>query len=276
MKLIAQTGPSAGKEFPLTKEVITIGRGSGNDIVLPDPRVSRQHAEIRRQDDEFIITDLGSTNGTFVNGVRIEEPQPLRRGDRIEIGTTAFLFQTVPSEEVAPAPAIAPPGPPARGRRLAPVFMAAVGAVLFVLAFVGLFALWRPAGEVPTPTEVAIPTQPPVPTPTNTPLPPTPTATLTPTAVPTLTPTPLPDAVVDVYALNVRAGPGTIYDIIGGTQKGDELKVIAKTPRCDWLQVITPKGVEGWVSATYVKLNLDCDDIPVGSIPPTLTPTAVR
>lgn len=286
MKLIAQAGPNAGMEFPLTKAVITIGRVSGNDIVLADQQVSRRHAEIRRQDDWFIITDLNSTNGTFVNEVRIQEPQTLQHGDQISIGDTTFLLQMIPEIQVAPVPAGELPSRPTRRRVPLPVLLAAMGAVIFVSAFTAFFALWGPKGEIPTPTETATATQPTTVTPTSTSLPPTPTITATLTTTPTytptstpaplptltLTPTPFPDAIVDTTALNVRAGPGIAYDIISGVYEGNELEVVAKTPTCDWLQVITPDGTEGWLSAHYVKLNINCDDIPAGSIPPTPTP----
>ena len=295
MKLIAQAGPSVGMDFPLTKAVITIGRGSDNDIVLSDEQVSRRHAEIRRQDDNFIITDLNSTNGTFVNELRIQKAQSLQHGDRIDIGTSSFLFQMIPERELVPALAAQPVShPPKRRRGLLPVLLAAIGAVLFVSVFIAFFALWGPKGEIPTPTETATVAQLATATPTNTSLPPTPTLTVsptrtlvhtptststptltdisTPTSTPTLTPTTTPDAIVDTTALNVRAGPGIAFDIVGGVYESDELEVIAKTPPCDWLQVITPDGTEGWVSAHYVKLNINCDDIPAGSIPPTPTP----
>lgn len=290
MKLIAQAGPNVGREFPLAKAVITIGRVSDNDIVLPDPQVSRRHAEIRRQDDWLIITDLNSTNGTLVNGVHIQEPQTLQHGDQISIGDTAFLFQMIPEIEVPPVPAEQPPSPPTRRRGPLPVLLAAMGAVIFVSALTVFFASRGPKGETPTSTETPMATQPATVTPTSTSLPPTPTMTatltttstytptpiptptLTPTLVLTLTPTLFPDAIADTTALNVRAGPGIAYDIIGGVYEGDELEVVAKTPTCDWLQVITPDGTEGWVSAHYVKLNINCDDVPAGSIPPTPTP----
>jgi pSer/pThr/pTyr-binding forkhead associated (FHA) protein len=93
MKLVVQTGREAGREFPLTRSIITIGRDPGSDIVPSDSQISRQHAEICRQGNEFVITDLGSTNGTFINNdVRLSAPQVLQHGDKVRVGTTTFSF----------------------------------------------------------------------------------------------------------------------------------------------------------------------------------------
>jgi hypothetical protein len=88
-------GPSliikhTGQVFPLTQQPVTIGRGAGNTLILADPEVSGYHATIFWQGDLdlFIIQDLGSTSGTFVNGHRVIEPQPLRHGDLVQMGNT--------------------------------------------------------------------------------------------------------------------------------------------------------------------------------------------
>lgn len=85
-RLVMIQGPQPGEAFVLDKEVITLGRAPTNDIVIAEPQVSRQHARIMRQDDALVIEDLGSTNGTFVNGMRLVGPHVLLGGDVIGLG----------------------------------------------------------------------------------------------------------------------------------------------------------------------------------------------
>ena len=82
-------------EWELREAVTVIGRSRRCDIVLTDPNVSRQHAEIRRQDDGFMALDLGSTNGMRVNRRDIKQAV-LQHGDRIELGTTELVFERLP------------------------------------------------------------------------------------------------------------------------------------------------------------------------------------
>lgn len=82
----------AGQAFPLTRERVIIGRLGESDIVLGDPGASRRHAEVRREDGRYVISDLGSTNGTRVNGAAIGE-RTLEEGDRISIGRTVLEFR---------------------------------------------------------------------------------------------------------------------------------------------------------------------------------------
>ena len=82
-------------DYQLTEPVTVIGRSRRCDIVLTDPNVSRQHAEIRRQDDGFMLVDLGSTNGCRVNRRDVKQVV-LQHGDRIELGTTELLFERQP------------------------------------------------------------------------------------------------------------------------------------------------------------------------------------
>jgi pSer/pThr/pTyr-binding forkhead associated (FHA) protein len=70
----------------------TLGRGRQCDVVLSDPNVSRQHAEIRPRGGSWVLTDLGSTNGSQLNGRRIDGSEVLRPGDEIELGASAFTF----------------------------------------------------------------------------------------------------------------------------------------------------------------------------------------
>jgi hypothetical protein len=82
-------------DYQLTEAVTVIGRSRRCDIVLTDANVSRQHAEIRKQDDGFMLLDLGSTNGTRLNRRDVKQVV-LQHGDRIELGTTEFLFERQP------------------------------------------------------------------------------------------------------------------------------------------------------------------------------------
>lgn len=78
--------------FFLGDKRATIGRIDSNDIAVPDPGISRHHADIRLEDGRYIITDLGSTNGTFVNGKRIAEAR-LKNGDKIGVGKVKLIFK---------------------------------------------------------------------------------------------------------------------------------------------------------------------------------------
>jgi hypothetical protein len=80
-----------GREIPLTTERVVIGRSRECDVRLTDANVSRRHAEIRHEDDEFWIVDLGSTNGTELNGERIDRARLADR-DRITLGSTDLGF----------------------------------------------------------------------------------------------------------------------------------------------------------------------------------------
>jgi hypothetical protein len=84
--------PTETLTFPLSKKTTLLGRLHTNDIVLEDPNVSRVHAEIKLEDDRFIIYDLGSTNGTFVNG-RPQKKWVLQDGDVIVLGETELHFK---------------------------------------------------------------------------------------------------------------------------------------------------------------------------------------
>jgi hypothetical protein len=81
-----------GERFTLAEHPITIGRRPESNIVLADPNVSRNHAEIRPQGESFMLTDLGSTNGSKVNGVRVEQ-RLLVDGDELTFGNTRFRFE---------------------------------------------------------------------------------------------------------------------------------------------------------------------------------------
>ena len=96
-KLILQEGPSPGKEFELTGVDIVIGRAPSVDFVIALSSVSGRHAFISRQQGHYVIEDLNSTNGTFLNGQRVLGRQPLSDGDEIRLGQSAALRFSAPA-----------------------------------------------------------------------------------------------------------------------------------------------------------------------------------
>jgi pSer/pThr/pTyr-binding forkhead associated (FHA) protein len=86
------TGPAL---VPLPGDDASIGRAESNPVPLPaDSAVSRVHAVITRYGDAWCVKDLGSTNGTYLNGQRVMSEQPLRPGDEIRVGTTRLVFRS--------------------------------------------------------------------------------------------------------------------------------------------------------------------------------------
>jgi len=129
-KLTMRQGPRPDQAFELYKDVHTIGREAGNDIIINDPQVSRNHARLTLQGSAYILEDLGSTNGTFVNGRRVSGPVALSAGDMVGLGDTIVLavsgaadaavtqvgrVPTTPSMQAAPRPQPAAPQPQQSG-----------------------------------------------------------------------------------------------------------------------------------------------------------------
>ena len=123
-RLVLRAGPTPGKAFPLDKDEMFIGREATNEIVINDPEVSRKHARLFVQGGNMILEDLGSTNGTSVNGQRLTGPYVLRPGEIITLGEKiTLLFESVavddnatmvgsshiPSQPQYPPPAAQPP-----------------------------------------------------------------------------------------------------------------------------------------------------------------------
>jgi len=92
--LIVKSGSRSGSNFPLKKSVIKLGRDTGNDIPLDDKKSSREHAKLKMEDGKFVLYDLASSNGTFVNGSKIQN-QSLMDGDEVQIGDTVLVFKKV-------------------------------------------------------------------------------------------------------------------------------------------------------------------------------------
>lgn len=119
-RLILRTGPSPGMVHNLEEEAMVIGRDVANNIVIPDSEISRQHARLTRSPAGYVLEDLGSTNGTFVNGERIAAARVLNPGDLIAFGETVTLTYDAVAPEAAATVArpvaepVAPPPSPAQ------------------------------------------------------------------------------------------------------------------------------------------------------------------
>jgi hypothetical protein len=112
--LVVTQGPLSGQRLELEGELV-IGR-EGVGVTIEDPELSRRHAAVRPIEDGFEVEDLGSLNGTFVNGRRIEGPTRLAAGDSIKVGQNVLELEAAGLEAAsAPATVAAPaftPGPP--------------------------------------------------------------------------------------------------------------------------------------------------------------------
>jgi hypothetical protein len=135
-RFVIRSGPVVGKVFPLEAQEIYIGREPTNMIVINDIQVSRRHAKMELRGSAYLIQDLGSTNGTFVNGRRLSGTQALNPGDTVELGESIVLayelakdlnatvvssgHSHVPVQEPVPAPSPAPVPAPAPFSQPAP------------------------------------------------------------------------------------------------------------------------------------------------------------
>jgi pilus assembly protein CpaF len=152
--------------FPLEGEQLTIGRDAANGVAINDAEVSRKHSRLSFQGGKYVIEDLGSTNGTFVNGQRLSGPVVLKPGDVVSLGEQIVLMYdsvnmdpgaTMASPRKAarvdppraqpayapPPPAYAPPpvqpyGAPPPQRNMVPIFIA-VGVFVFICVCAGFF-----------------------------------------------------------------------------------------------------------------------------------------
>ena len=107
-RLVMRSGPTVGKSFLLDMPEAFIGRDLNNEIVINDPEVSRRHTRLFLQDDNYVVEDLGSTNGTSVNGQRLMGPYTLRPGELVMLGENVSLLyelvQTGQNETIASTP----------------------------------------------------------------------------------------------------------------------------------------------------------------------------
>jgi pSer/pThr/pTyr-binding forkhead associated (FHA) protein len=94
--LVVTRGPNAGSRLGLTKAVTTVGRHPDSDIFLDDITVSRRHAELQRAANGFVVRDVGSLNGTYLNRERVEE-SPMKNGDELQVGKFKLVFFAGPT-----------------------------------------------------------------------------------------------------------------------------------------------------------------------------------
>jgi len=90
--LLVKRGPGAGSRFILDQMVVSAGRHPESDIFLDDVTVSRRHAEVVHEGEHYIVRDVGSLNGTYVNRERIEDQARLNNGDELQIGRFKLVF----------------------------------------------------------------------------------------------------------------------------------------------------------------------------------------
>lgn len=180
--LIMRQGPQPGQAFSLAGNAMTIGRTANNPIHISEAAISKQHARITMQGNQLFIQDLGSSNGTFVNGQRITGPVAFVPGDIIQVGTSVILEVQGPGGVAAPAqaaPAYAAPAVATSSK--GPMGVVIALAVVVVLAGFGAAAWFAVQGNTPPTPEPAAPA---TAAPTATPLPTdTPTATSVPAVV---------------------------------------------------------------------------------------------
>jgi tetratricopeptide (TPR) repeat protein len=169
-RLVVREGGRVVQEVELRGD-LGIGRAEDNNLQLMDPKASRHHARLHTEGEILVLTDLGSANGTRVNGIEVTEPHPLEHGDRITIGDTELTYhvpgradqETVAMEGVPPAVQVAaatevvevPPPPQTPAKRpsrqlIGGLVFAAVAIVAIVAAIIFLPRLLNPESPVPT------------------------------------------------------------------------------------------------------------------------------
>lgn len=125
LQLVVHAGPLAGKGFPISGETLTFGRGPDNDISLDDSEVSRYHARLIIKDDQVIVEDLGSTNGTLVNGKpMVGQQHVLQPADIISIGSSVFGVKGFSAPSTVGITQLSKEKPPSAPREPAPTWTA--------------------------------------------------------------------------------------------------------------------------------------------------------
>jgi hypothetical protein len=168
-QFVMRSGPTPGVTFPLEGDQLIIGRDSSNSVAINDAEISRKHSRLSFQGGKYVLEDLGSTNGTFVNGQRLTGPVVLKPGDVVSLGEQIVLMydaiNTDPGATIAsprqavraappPLQSVTPPIPAPAYSTTAPVYTGAplkktnwvpifigVGALLFVCLLCGVVLL---------------------------------------------------------------------------------------------------------------------------------------
>lgn len=171
-QFVMRSGPTPGATFSLEGDQLTIGRDSSSSVAINDAEISRKHARMTFQGGKYVIEDLGSTNGTFVNGQRLVSAVVLKSGDVVSFGEQIVLMYealssdpgetmisrkspqrpapvaAAPAQAPAPAPAPAPQqyytppitaGSVAKKTNMTPIF---IGAGVLVVICLCIGALW--------------------------------------------------------------------------------------------------------------------------------------
>ncbi|MCE9647063.1 MAG: FHA domain-containing protein [Chloroflexi bacterium] len=162
-QFVMRSGPTPGVTFPLSGDQLTIGRDSSNGVAINDAEISRKHSRLSFQGGKYVLEDLGSTNGTFVNGQRLAGPVVLKAGDVVSLGEQIVLMYDVinsdpgatvavsrkavqaavppPIQSAPPQPVYASaPAAPAKKTNMTPILIG-VGVLLF-LCMCGGFLWW--------------------------------------------------------------------------------------------------------------------------------------
>lgn len=164
-QLVMRTGPTPGVTFPLEGDQLQIGRDASNAVAINDAEISRKHSRLTFQGGKYVLEDLGSTNGTFVNGQRLAGPVVLKPGDVISLGEQIVLMydainndpgatvvvsrkpakavpppvqSSIPQQAAAIPAASAVPSTPVKKTNMTPIFIG-VGVFLFICLCAGFF-----------------------------------------------------------------------------------------------------------------------------------------
>jgi pSer/pThr/pTyr-binding forkhead associated (FHA) protein len=171
-QFIMRSGPTPGATYPLEGDSLSIGRDASNSIQINDAEISRRHAQLQFQGGKYVIEDLGSTNGTHVNGQRLAAPYVLKPGDIISFGegiVLAFESSTFdPAATVATSRGAvtmletpsARPSPPAysgqvttgpmmsSAKKMNPLPIVVVAGVIILICACVLFLFWVDANSM--------------------------------------------------------------------------------------------------------------------------------